>query len=291
MLLPRSACGHFLMITQASAACRLFREAFPDPRCPPQPRHISLRGPAALYLADIFGYPLPPGRVSLLRGPGMSPSHGPSFSLHRVRSEPPSSVSAQPQGSAHLLPFSLREHSGDNEFPQGPQTLGSLSCGTSAGDTRELRPSPRSSAASPRLSFSSVTEASEMRVPSVARQSHRTHLPQRVCQRAPRKPGPGWPVMLWRPYPPSGCCSVSIPCVDCTVATYPLPGEELTREKPRLATCPGVAAGGAGSIVTCLLLFSAGPGSCHRAVSLPLSKLYMIIFDEHIPFISLDEML
>lgn len=220
------------------------------------------------------------------------PRHtAPSFSLHRVRSELPSSVSAQPQGSAHPMPFSLRERSGDEEFPQGPQTLGGSGCGTSAGDTRELRPSPRSSVASPRLSFSAVTEASEMRVPSVAHQSHRTHFPQRVCQRAPCKPGPGWPAMLWHPYLPSGCCSVSVPCVDCTVATYPLPGEELTREKPRLATCPGVAAGGAGLIVTCLLLFSAGPGSCHRAISLPLSKLYMMIFDEHIPFISLDEML
>lgn len=169
--------------------------------------------------------------------------------------------------------------------------MGGLGCGTSAGDTRELRPYPRSSAASLRLSFSAVTEASEMRVPSVVRQSHHAHLPQRVCQRARRKPGPGWPAMLWP----------SVPAIRVLLCIRPLHGPHccsippawrgVDEGKPQLATCPGVAAGGAGSIEAHPLLLSAGPGSCHRAVSLPLSKLYMIIFDENISFISLDKML
>lgn len=43
--------------------------------------------------------------------------------------------------------------------------------------------------------------------------------------------------------------------------------------------------------MTHLPILSAGPSNCHRAICLPLSKLYMIIFDENIPFISLEEIL
>ena len=216
----------------------------------------------------------------------------PSFSLHPVTSEPPSSVSAQPQGSTHPMPFSLREHQGDEEFLQGPQTLGGLGCGTSAGDTRELRPSPRSSVAAPCLNFGAVTEASETQVLSVS------------CKSPCSPSSKGLPEGCSQARPWLACDAVaSVPAVRVLLCVCPLHGPHCGSVPPawrvsdKGKTTAGHLSPGwlpeelAGLIVTRLLLFSAGLGSCHRAISLPLSKLYMIIFDEHIPFISLDEML